>query len=152
DNTSANATFTGALAPRLGTDAASTEGFIGYSSRSGVLAPYTNTTTNSTDLHRTVTGCGVVGLNGVNAWNGTCNPNNTVAAGAFTRNVIGPGGVSNPGDATATQICPGDLQVSLGQYTAWGYIHVVTNSLFGNPDIPAFLTFLRNTQNAYPGS
>jgi hypothetical protein len=122
----------GPLGPRIGSDSALREGVIGYASRAGVLAPYTSYVTGDPDPITPLAGCGLVGLNGMTGWNGTCNPNSPSTTG----------GVTNPGNGRP--LCKGDLQVALGQYMAWGYEHLETSGAFTNPLIPAFLAFLRS--------
>ena len=128
----------GTIAPQDGANSAGGS-FVGYVGRSAVIAPYT--LSGVPVLNKPIAGCGLVSINGKNASNGLCNPNNQPTPNQTK--VIGPGGVANP-NGSGFEICPGDLQVALGQYTIFGYAHAYSAKGLTNPDVSAFLTFLRS--------
>lgn len=117
--------FTGAGAPTSPVADA-----IGYASRAGILADSRPGAPKYTPL----SGCGLITLNGSNAWNATCDPTNPGANGA----------PSFSGDGVLE--CNGDNQVVSGRYTAWGYEHLYTNANgANNAAARAFINYINTT-------
>ncbi len=87
----------------------------GYVSRAAVVADPRSPNTPATALQ----GCGIVTIGGYSGYNGPCDP---VDPSTFTP----ANSASNPSSGEIT--CNGDLDVAIGRYQIWGYVHLDTNA------------------------
>jgi hypothetical protein len=127
-------TLNGITGPAAGTAA---RGTLGYTSRAGTVAPYTQSANAANpgkpDTTTPLGGCGIVAINGLTGWNNTCNP-------------AAPAGPDSTTNSLSNQpVCVGDYQVAQGQYTVWGYEHFGSNAnITQNAAALTFLTFMNN--------
>jgi len=125
-----------------GGPAAPTDGAnaIGYATRAALVVDPRQPGAGASGL-APLAGCGIVNLNGLNGYNGRCDPTNIGAAPAGT---VG----TNPESSAST--CNGDLQVATGQYPVWGYEHLDLNPNAG-ANARAYVNFVNSALSATSG-
>jgi hypothetical protein len=111
-------------------------GTIGYATRSALVVNPLQPTGGLAPL----SGCGIVQLNGVSGYNGTCDP-----ATLSTGGTSSPSG-TNSEDGAPT--CNGDLDVVNGNVITWGYEHLFLNAnSMNNTAAKDFLVFVSATED-----
>jgi hypothetical protein len=107
-------------------------GTIGYATRSALVVNPLQPTGGLAPL----SGCGIVQLNGVSGYNGTCDPATLSTGGSSS-----PSGI-NAESGAAT--CNGDLDVVNGNVITWGYEHLYLNSssTANNTEAKDFIVFV----------
>ncbi len=109
---------------------------IGYASRAALVLDPRQPLGGTYPL----AGCGIVQLNGASGYNRTCDP---VDPSTFTPDNSAAN--SESGEIT----CKGDLDVAMGAYPAWGYVHLDVNaSSASNAGARAFVGYVQNDETA----